>query len=70
MIAFEVTEKDTIEIEVWLEEHDKECPFKERSSQGAAGGRLTYSFTPSGIGLMKKVGCACGEATNVGLDEL
>ncbi len=67
---FDITTQDEVEIETWLNEHDKTCQFKERSSQGAAGGRLSYRFTPTGIGLMKKVTCACGGEVRVGLKDL
>lgn len=70
MTTFELTDKDNEEAKVWLDEHDKTCRFKDRSSQGAAGGRLTYSFTPTGIGLMKKISCACGSEVSVGLDDI
>lgn len=70
MPVFEITQEDEVEFETWLSEHDKTCPLKERSTQGAIGGRLTYSFTPTGIGLMKKISCACGKEINVGLKDL
>jgi hypothetical protein len=28
---------------------------------GAVGGRLTYSFTPTGMGMITIVKCACGK---------
>ena len=45
----------------WKAKHDKTCPDK-----GAAiGGRITFSFTPTGIGTVVVVKCACGEEKNV-----
>ena len=70
MISFEITNEDELELKNWLDEHDKTCRFKERSSQGAAGGRLTYSFSPTNIGTMRKVSCACGIETTLGLKDL
>jgi hypothetical protein len=49
----------------WLEEHDKTCPFKRPENQGAIGGRLTYCFTPTSLGVATSVKCACGEEVNV-----
>ena len=47
----------------WDNEHKKVCklynkPFNE---QPAIGGRLTFSFTPTGLGSGVTVKCACGE---------
>jgi hypothetical protein len=33
--------------------------------QGAAGGAITYTFTPTMIGLVIKVQCACGAEEDV-----
>ena len=41
----------------WNKDH--QCEY--RFDSGACGGRLTYTFTPTGIGTVKKVKCACGE---------
>lgn len=51
---FEI-DKETFE---WCEEHKKFCKIK---STGAIGGRYTYSFTPTGLGVISTVKCACGE---------
>lgn len=32
---------------------------------GAIGGRLTYQFTPTGLGDIQEVICACGEELNL-----
>ena len=34
-------------------------------SEGAIGGRFTYSFTPTGIGVLASIACACGEHENL-----
>lgn len=47
----------------WDREHIRTCPIVNR--QVAIGGRLTYSFTPSSLGLVIKVKCACGEEIDV-----
>jgi len=46
--------KDYIE---WDKKH--QCKFK--NNCGAIGGRLTFTFTPTGLGVIIKVKCACGE---------
>lgn len=43
----------------WIAEHDKTCKFADPAKCGASGGRLTYSFTPTSLGLIQKVRCAC-----------
>ena len=30
------------------------------NNQGAIGGRITWSFTPTGLGTICEVSCACG----------
>lgn len=49
----------------WIEEHDKTCPFADPMNQGAIGGRFTYSFTPTSLGQVTKIKCACGEVKDV-----
>lgn len=50
----------------WDDKHYPKCKFyddgtKVDSPQGAIGGRLTFSFTPTSVGLIIRVECACGE---------
>ena len=40
----------------WINNHD--CPL---TSHGAIGGAITYHFTPTGIGVVVKLSCACGK---------
>lgn len=54
----------------WETEHNKVCPYYDDGTQpaspsGAIGGRLTYSFTPTGIGVAVTIHCACGKEANV-----
>jgi hypothetical protein len=48
----------------WNRNHKKECKFFQNEDGieqcGAIGGRLTYSFTPTGLGVITKIQCACG----------
>jgi len=46
----------------WYKEHDPVCRIQ---YAGAAGGKLTYTFTPNNLGLVTKVICACGEEVDV-----
>ncbi len=62
---FQLGEYERKALTVWLGEHDKTCKFADRSKQGACGGRLTYCFTPTSIGMVTKIECACGGEVNV-----
>lgn len=41
----------------WIKRH--KCIH--RGNHGAIGGATTYSFTPTGIGVVVKLSCACGK---------
>ena len=56
------TDKEKETLKVWLEEHDKTCRYAVYS--GAIGGRLTYCLTPTSIGCINEIKCACGESNN------
>jgi hypothetical protein len=56
-MKFELPEEKLEEFEKWRKEH--ECPYA--NNQGAIGGRLTYNFTPTSLGVICKVKCACGK---------
>lgn len=58
---FELDAKDCAKLDAFLKAHDKKCPFANPHRQGAIGGRLTYSFTPTSLGVVAKVQCACGQ---------
>jgi len=47
----------------WYEEHNKTCPLYQ--NDGAIGGRLTYCFTPTSLGVITVVKCGCGEELNL-----
>jgi len=64
-MMFQIAEKEDRTLDNWLEEHNKTCQFADPMNQGASGGRLTYMFTPTGLGLVIRVGCACGEVKDV-----
>lgn len=54
--------------EAWVKDHatptGEPCTWQ-TSYQGAIGGVLTYSFTPTSIGTVHKVRCTCGAEMDV-----
>jgi len=63
---FTVTEKEDIEINEWRKSHKCKLRSSDHGIEdeiyvGAIGGSLTYSFTPTGLGTILNVECACGE---------
>lgn len=57
-MKFELTDEELKKYQDWLKEHNKTCPIH---YEGAIGGKITFSFTQTGIGCFTKVSCACGE---------
>jgi len=55
-MMFNLTDDQAKQVGGWGKDHG--CPLKD---QGAIGGALTYSFTPTSIGIVEKVSCACGK---------
>jgi hypothetical protein len=60
-MIFSLTDEQYEKINEWRREH--ECPYK--YNQGAIGGRITYEFTPTGIGICTSAKCACGSNIDV-----
>jgi hypothetical protein len=56
MINFVIDKEDLKKFEDWNKKH--KCKLKKNS--GAIGGRLSFNFTPTGLGLVIKVKCGCG----------
>lgn len=70
-MKFVLSETEVQKLDEWLKEHNLTCPYASSRRQGAIGNRLTYSFTPTTLGTISSVKCACGTTeilTN--LDEL
>lgn len=70
MYEFGIIDKQEIENYLeWINNH--KCKFTYDPDKnpfpptGAIGGGLTYSFTPTGLGVIIKVKCACGEEADV-----
>lgn len=57
-MEFRLGEKELEKYLEWSKEHDKGCRCYKNS--GAIGGRLTFSFTPTSLGMITKVSCSCG----------
>jgi hypothetical protein len=63
MISFGLDSKELKKFNEWNTEHKKKCSLK--GSEGAIGGRLTFSFTPTGLGTITTIKCGCGEELDV-----
>lgn len=57
MNKFSISNDDLKKFHEWDKNHS--CELKKNS--GAIGGRLTYTFSPTGLGVITKVICGCGE---------
>lgn len=69
-MVFKLDGRQTALVAEWLEGHDKDCPYYDDgaspiSPSGAIGGRISYSFTPTGLGVITVVECACGDTRNL-----
>jgi len=63
-MKFEINKDELLILEKWLLTH--KCVFsRDPLSAGAIGGRLSYKFTPTSIGMITVVTCLCGEETNI-----
>lgn len=52
--TFELDESQEEILQEWLSEHDCDA------DAGSIGGRLSYVFTPTGLGDLVEVRCLCG----------
>lgn len=59
---FSLDEEQEKRFQEWDKEHKKTCKLCETPfSAGAIGGRLSYCFIPTGLGIIIKIRCACKE---------
>lgn len=58
-MGFPMTEEEVYKAQEWIKTHDKE--EHPHQSAGAIGGRYTYEFTPTSIGVLCSVRCSCGD---------
>lgn len=62
MIKFEMTDIEAREASNWIKEHNKTCVLIKENIHAAIGGAITYTFTPTSLGMACGVRCACGES--------
>lgn len=62
---FTLNEKEKSEVNEWLKKHNKTCKYKKNNISTAIGGRITYKFTPTSLGVVIVVECACGKQIDV-----
>lgn len=54
---FKLTHEEEEKLNKWNDIHKEVCTI---TDEGAIGGRITFEFTPTGLGDVVKVRCACG----------
>ena len=64
--GFSITEEEHRNIRDWMKEHDEKVHKldtleKKMRAGGAIGGRYSYHFIPTSIGVIGTVRCTCGE---------
>lgn len=69
-MKYETSDYNNEKISVWLNEHTMTCGYWVPGTngllpQGAIGGAITYCFTPTNLGLVIKISCACGDECDV-----
>ncbi len=62
---FGLGKEEAKNLDKWLKEHDKTCTFILGDTFPASGGRMTYCFTPTGLGVCTIAKCICGEEKNI-----
>lgn len=68
MIRFELTEKQEAKVQAYINECDRMTAEKQGNDlpyHGAIGGAVTYTFTPTGLGIVEKVKYAEFDALNL-----
>lgn len=58
---FTVHEKEEKAMKEWVAQHRPVCTAR----IGTIGGRLSYCFTPTSIGVIFKIKCNCGQEIDV-----
>jgi hypothetical protein len=57
---FKLTEDQQEETKEWMNSHDCTIDY-----EGAIGGKITYNFTPTGLGVIERVSCSCGSVLDL-----
>lgn len=55
--GFPISEEEEKSIDNWIDEHEKKC----KGGHGAVGGKYTYHFIPTSIGVIGTIKCSCGK---------
>lgn len=66
--AFFLCKEQNEAIHTWMKEHDQARhidPKRGHRYSGAIGGAYTFCFTPTSLGTVATVECACGEKFDV-----
>lgn len=63
--SFPISEKEWESISTWMRKHQEEAHGAKTEDQhlrlqGCSGGRYTYIFTPTGLGISGVIRCVCG----------
>jgi hypothetical protein len=62
MRTFTITDTEELKIKALIAHHNTTCPYGDpKKKMGAIGGRFSYTFTPTTIGTIASLECACGE---------
>lgn len=59
-ISFNLSEEETHNVNIWKKKHIEE-KHNNLSYSGAIGGKFTYEFIPTSIGIIGTIKCSCGE---------
>jgi hypothetical protein len=63
---FEIPDEDADKSRIWRQEHKKVCELRD---VGAIGGKYTWLFTPTSLGCIIILKCACGEELDLSHSE-
>lgn len=62
MTSFYLNDKEVAAATAWKKQHEKDHVV---NYSGAIGGRWSYIFTPTSIGVCIKIQCSCGEFKDI-----
>lgn len=62
--TFEISDEQVKNIDKWLEEHSRTCPYFTANIK-FLGGPISFIFNPIGIGTIVIVKCSCGGKVDV-----